>query len=145
MVRKFDFRLKPVLKHREIIEEQAAAKKATAQEEYRHNHDCLSDARDKLAGVIQDEQALNPFDMFSRLAYCDYMTGEIKRREITLNRSQKKLEKCSSNLVKAMQERSVIERLREKQLQAYNFDVLSTEQKEADEIAVRQYNLGKNR
>jgi len=73
------------------------------------------------------------------------MTAEIKRRENPLNRSQKKLEKCRSNLVKAMQERSVIERLQEKQLQAYNFDVLLTEQKEADEIAVRQYNLGKGR
>ena len=144
-MRKFDFRLKPVLKYREIVEEQAAAKKARAQDEYRHNHDCLSEARDKLAGAIQDEQALNPFDMFSRLTYCDYMTAEIKRRENTLNRSQKKLEKCRGNLVKAMQERSVIERLQEKQLQAYNFDVLLTEQKEADEIAVRQYNLGKGR
>jgi len=146
MMRKFQFRLEPVLKHREIIAEQAAVKKTRAQEEYQHNHDCLSDARNNLAGTVQDSQALNPFDMFNRLAYCDYMTGEIKRREITLNRSQKKLDKCRNHLVKAMQERSVMETLREKQLQAYNQLASSVEQKEIDELAVLMYNAAlKNR
>jgi len=141
MMRKFDFRLEPVLKHREIIEEQAATKKAKAQDEYQHNHDRLSEARNKLVGAVQDGQALNPFDMFNRLAYCDYMTGEIKRREITLNRSQKKLEKCSNQLVKAMQERLVMEKLRDKKLNLYNQAAETAEQKETDEMAVLMYNM----
>lgn len=144
-MRKFDFRLEPVLKYREIIEEQAAAKQAKAREEFRHNQEFLCEARDKLADSMQGDQPLNPFDMFNRLAYCDYMAGEVKRREKALHLSEKKLEKCRQNLVRAMQDRSVLEKLRNKQLDRYNLFISSTEQKETDEIALRQFNPGKDR
>ncbi|HBX23702.1 MAG TPA: flagellar export protein FliJ [Desulfotomaculum sp.] len=143
-MRKFDFRLEPVLKHREILEEQAAAQKASAQNEYRHHQDILNEARNKLAGATRDDQALNPFDMFNKLAYCDYMTSEVKRRETALNVSRHKLEKCRKNLVKTMQDRSVMEKLREKKLNIYNQTVVTAEQKETDEMAVLMYNVAVN-
>ncbi len=139
-MRKFDFRLEPVLKHREIIEEQAAVRHAGAQDEYRRNSEYLCDARDRLADV-REVQALDPFDMFNRTAFCSYMTEEIKRRETALHRSEKKLEKCRASLVKAMQNRSVLEKLREKELNIYNQTVSTVEQKETDEIAVSMYNM----
>lgn len=140
-MRKFDFRLESVLKHREIIEEQAAVKHAGARDEYRRSREYLCDAQNRLAGVVQEVQALNHFDIFNRTAFCDHMTDEIKRRETALHRSEKKLEKCRTNLVKAMQNRSVMEKLREKQQQLYNQAVSVAEQKEIDEIAVSMYNM----
>jgi len=140
-MRKFDFRLNTVLKHREIIEEQAAVKHAGARDEYRRNREYLCDAKNRLAGVVEEVQTLNPFDMFNRTAFCDYMTDEIKKRETALNRSERKLEKCRTNLVKAMQDRSVLEKLREKELNIYKQAVSAAEQKETDEIAVSMYNM----
>lgn len=140
-MKKFDFRLEPVLGYRRILEEQAALSQARAQDEYWHNFDILREARDKLACAVQDNQLLNPFDMFNRLAYCDYMAGEVKSNENAVNLSRKNLEKCRKNLVKAVQDRTVMEKLREKKLNTYNQVVSSAEQKETDEVAVRQYNM----
>jgi len=140
-LKRFVFRLEPVLEYRKIVEEQAAISHSQALEEYRYNSELLNDARNKLARAMQDNHRLDQFDMFNRLAYCDYMAGEVKKKETAVSMSRKKLEKCRKNLVKAVQERTVMEKLREKKLDIHNKTVASFEQKEMDEIAVRQYNM----
>ncbi|MCG8401346.1 MAG: flagellar export protein FliJ [Firmicutes bacterium] len=142
-MKKFNFRLEPVLGYRKILEEQAALRQVKAQEEYRQNHDVLCETRDRLACAVMDNQVLSPFDMFNRLAYCDYMAGEVKKKETALNLSRRKLEKCHKNLVQAVRDRTVMDKLREKKLSHYNHAATTAEQKETDEVAGRQYN--KNR
>ena len=140
-MKKFNFRLEPVLGYRKILEEQAALRQAKAQEEYRQNYDVLRETRDRLTCAVMDNQALQPFDMFNRLAYCDYMAGEVKKNEKALNLSRRKLDKCRKNLVQAVQDRTVMDKLREKKLSLHNHAATAAEQKETDELALRQYNM----
>lgn len=142
---KFDFRLEPVLKYRELVEEQAAAGKAKAQEEYHRHYEYLCRAKSDLANASLDNRALDPFDMFNRLAYCEYMTEEVKKREKVVNQSRRVLDQCRRNLIKAMQDRSVIEKLKDKHIKNQQLTVKHIEQKETDEVALKQYNQGKKR
>lgn len=137
-MRKFEFKLEPVLKHREACEEQAAIEQARALEEYRQHHDSLCAAREKLARV-QNVESTDPFDMLNKLNYCNYMAGDVKKKESILQSSLDKLDTCREKLVKAMQERFVMEKLKEKRLHSYNQAVSLVEQKENDETATRQF------
>jgi len=137
-LRKFEFKLEAVLKHREACEEQAAIEQARALEKYRQHHDRLCAAREKLAQV-QNVESTDLFDMLNKLNYCNHMVGEVKKKESILENSLNKLETCRENLVKAMQERFVMEKLKEKQLRSYNQVVSMFEQKENDDMATRQF------
>jgi len=138
-MRKYEFRLEPVLKHREAREEQAALEQARAHEEYLRHYDTLCNAREKLARAAQENHYLNPFDFFNNQIYCDYMAQEIRKQEAIVDKSRKNLEKCRKNLIKAMQDRSVMERLKEKQIRSYNIASAMHEQKETDDLATRQF------
>ncbi|MBF7081960.1 flagellar export protein FliJ [Desulfallas sp. Bu1-1] len=134
-MRKFEFRLEPVLKQREAREEQAALEQARALEEYNRKLRRLTEARENLARVAQSDCHAGLVDWFNKLAYCEFMACEVKQRELEVNRSNKKLERCRNNLVQAMQERTVIEKLKEKQFSTYKLAVSRLEQKELDELA----------
>ncbi len=138
-MRKFSFRLEPVLKQRAAAEERAALEQARAQEEYNCRYASYREAREKLARVAQDAAAEDLFDFVNKMSYCSYMHGEVKKREEMVHSARRKLENCRHKLVQAMQERSVLEKLREKQLNFYNLAAKRSEQKETDEIAIQRY------
>ncbi|WP_347491387.1 flagellar export protein FliJ [Desulfoscipio sp. XC116] len=140
-MKKFQFRLEPVLKHRGAREEKAALEQARAQEEYMHNYQVLCNTMEKLEQAAQGDQAMDQFDLFNTQAYCSYMTQEVRKQEAVLHSSGQKLAGCRKKLIKAMQERSIIEKLKENQLQSYNKFVASFVQKECDEIATQQFLL----
>lgn len=136
---KFEFRLEPVLKQREAREEQAALEQARALEEYNRKLRRLTEARENLARAMQMDNLVDPFDLYNRLFYCNAMAKEIKTREASLYQADKKLQYRRKNLIKAMQERSVLENLKEKQSKIYQAGVKKQEQKEIDEIALMLY------
>ncbi|SFQ97037.1 flagellar export protein FliJ [Desulfoscipio geothermicus] len=135
---KFSFRLEPVLKHREAREEKAALEQARAHEEYRRQYDNLCIARDKLNRAVQENCFASPVDIINQQIYCAYMIREIKKQEQVVDQSIKKFEQCRQKLVQAMQERSIMEKLKEKQFKAYNHAISIHEQKETDDLATRQ-------
>lgn len=139
MMQKFDFRLEPVLKLREAREEQATLEQARALEEYRVYNDNLNCAKEKLNQASQSDLPDNSFDYFNRLTYCEHMSREVKNIETGLKKKHKQLKKCRHNLVQAMQERSVMENLKEKQLESYKFVANTYAQKETDEVAIQQF------
>lgn len=138
-MKKFKFRLEPVLKHREAREEQAAKEHARALEEYRRNYDNLCTAREKFTMAVQTHQPVNQFEYLNQITYCEYMSKEIKNLEAISNSSRKKFDKCQENLIKAMMDRSVMEKLKEKQLRSYKLMSDILEQKEIDNIAAQLF------
>ncbi|HHT22783.1 MAG TPA: FliJ family protein, partial [Bacteroidales bacterium] len=71
--------------------------------------------------------------------YCDHMAGEVKKREFDFKKSDQRLEHCRDKLVLAMQERTVLEKLKEKQYSQYKLVTSRLEQKELDDIAIGRY------
>jgi len=140
-VRQYKFRLEQVLKYRETCEEKAAINQARALEEYNSCYELFRDARDRLDQARQTQSFNDAFDLLNSLAYCETMESEVKKREAVMQKSNKKLKKCRQKLVEAMQDRSVMEKLKEKDLQNYHETVGTRLQKETDEMATRQYNL----
>ncbi|AGL01655.1 flagellar export protein FliJ [Desulfoscipio gibsoniae] len=136
---KFKFRLEPVLKHREVQEEQAAKEHARALEEYRQNNENLCAARERYAMAIQTYKPVNQFEYLNQITYTEYMTKEIKNLEAITSSSRRKFERCRENLVQAMMDRSIIEKLKEKQFRSYKLAANVLEQKENDGIATQLF------
>ncbi len=136
---KFKFRLEPVLKHREVQEEQAAKEHARALEEYRRNNDNLCAAREKYAIAMQTYKPVSPNEYLDQITYCDYMTKEIENLEAIAGSSREKSEKCQENLVQAMMKRSIMEKVKEKEFNTYKTKSNMLEQKENDEIATKLF------
>jgi len=138
-MRQYSFRLEQVLKLREAHEGKAAREQASANEEYRLNYNKYCDARDKLASAQALDKLVDPFDLMNRIFYCDSAARELSIRETTLAKSQVKLEQCKRNLIQAMQGRSVIDKLKQKDRQNYEHELNLIDQRETDEIANRQF------
>lgn len=138
-MKKFQFRLEPVLKHRESCEEMAAQEQARVLREYQQNYAVLQEAREKLARAAQGCRVMDQFDLINMQAYCNYMSDEVQKREIALYNTSQKLEESRKKLIKAMQDKSVVARLKENQLHCYNRQLLACVQKENDEIAIQQF------
>jgi len=135
--------MEQVLNLRESREEKAALEQARAMEEYRINYENLCSAREILARAEKTDVTADPFDLFNKLAYCEAMAGEVKNHELILKSTSEKLEQCRRKLMKAMQDRSVMEKLKLKEHRNYQHIMAVREQKENDEMAARQYIFNK--
>ena len=74
-----------------------------------------------------------------RSAYIDSMRAQAKMLEGQMRRLNEKLEKKRVELVAASQEEKVMEKLRERELKAFNEAAQKAENAFLDEIAVRRY------
>lgn len=128
-----------MLKHREVQEEQAAKEQARALAEYKQNNDNLCAAREKYNMAIQTFKPVNQFEYLNQITYCEYMAKQIKNLEAVTNRSRKKFEKCQKKLIHATMERSIMEKLKEKQFRLYKLAANALEQKEIDGIATQLF------
>lgn len=136
-MQKFQFRLEPVLKLREAREKQAALEQARALEDYNRKLRHLDEARDNLERAMQLDNLVDPFDLYNKLFYCNAMTQEVEKRETMFFHAGKMLQHCRKKLVQVMQEKSVMENLKEKQLNTYKACLARQQQKEIDEMATR--------
>lgn len=138
-MRQYSFRLEQVLKLREAHEDKAAREQARANEEYRLNYHNFCDARDRLATAQAISGLADPFDLLNQTLYCASAAVELSKREALLAKSRTKLEQCKKNLIQAMQNRSVLEKLKQKDRQNYDHELYLIDQRETDEIANRQF------
>ncbi|SFF95903.1 flagellar FliJ protein [Desulfotomaculum arcticum] len=138
-MRQYSFRLEQVLKLREAHEDKAAWEQARANEEYKLNYHKFCDARDKLAAAQTIGGMIDSFDLLNQTLYCASAAVELSKREALLAKSRTKLEQCKNNLIQAMQDRSVMEKLKHKDRQKYDHELNLVDQKETDEIANRQF------
>ena len=74
-----------------------------------------------------------------RSAYIDSMRAQAKMLEGQMRRLNEKLEKKRVELIAASQEEKVMEKLRERELKAFNEAAQKAENAFLDEIAVRRY------
>ncbi|WP_027363327.1 flagellar export protein FliJ [Desulfotruncus alcoholivorax] len=138
-MRRYSFRLEQVLKLREAHEEKAAREQARAYEEYKLVYNRYCDARDKLASAQAPVDLFDPFDLMNQVFYCDSAAVELSKREATLAKSRAKLEQCKKNVIQAMQNRTIMEKLKQKDRRNYDHEINLIDQRETDEIANRQY------
>jgi len=78
-------------------------------------------------------------ELSMRSAYIDSMRGRERMLEGQMRRLNEKLEKKRVELIAASQEEKVMEKLRERELKAYNEALQKAENAFLDEVAVRRY------
>lgn len=135
MVRRFDFRLEPILKYR--IGEEETAKRAhfQAQEDYLRRNAELEKTNSVLDEVLgmENSGSLDIRDGFNIMLYRDMLVNTRDRQRKEVATAREKVVTARQIVVEARRQRLVIEKLKEKRYQEYKKEAALVEQKNMDE------------
>lgn len=134
-MRKFTFRLEPVLKHRQVLEEQAARELAHAQRELLDQQKKLFNIEESLQKTFQ-EAGPGVCDLAALLnenLYREYLTILRNCQQEEVSKAYARTEECRLHTVQKRRDRMMLEKLKEKKLTAYLEDAKRASQKELDE------------
>lgn len=144
----FKFRLQSVLFFRSTLEEKAQLALAREQrllEEQRQRLQRFRDARQEImAELEQRKQVAMAASLYA--IYVDGLLGmeaAIERQLSAVAGQEQVVEASRQELARRMQDRKVIERLKEKDLQLFIAETMKREQKQSDEQAILRYGKGR--
>lgn len=140
---RFVFRLAPVLRQRERIEEEkkqllAIAQRTLAQaEEHRQQ---LRDRREALAyELIAEHRKLDVEGLRMAYAHLDFLAREITAADWHVASCSRAVDVARDVLVRATKDRKILDRLRERQKEAFDYEQQRIEQRDLDEANSRRY------
>lgn len=143
-MKRFSFRLEPVLNYRKLVEDREG-------EKLRGIHLAIQRARktrDEIALKIEQgletlksraQGAVDVEEIKMMSIYIDQLRGQMEETQKGITRLEKDREVQLAALLKARKGREVVERLKEDRLSDYRKEVLALEQKMLDELSVTQF------
>ena len=140
---RFVFRLAPVLRQRERIEEQkkqllAAAQRALADAEAQR--DQLKIRREMLAReLIEEHRNLDAEGLRLAYAHLDFLAREIRAADYLVASRTRELNLAREILVRATKDRKILDRLQERQKEAFDLEQSRIEQRDLDDANSRRY------
>jgi flagellar protein FliJ len=140
---RFVFRLAPVLRQRERIEEQkkllfAREQRVLADAEARR--EMLRGKRESLAlELILEHRKLDFEGLRLAYAHLDFLAREITAADWHVAACQQALERAREVLVRATKDRKILDRLQERQRDAFKREEFRREQRELDDDNARRY------
>jgi len=143
----FHFKLEPVLTVRQNVEEQFQFRLAREQMILNGHKTRLVDLEARRQEIIADFEELKK-QLLSGARFGYFMDSiRIKEEQIriqvnTVKSQEQVVEEARGKLTQAMQQRKIVEVIREKQLQEYLFDVRKKEEIENDEQVVLRHGRG---
>lgn len=144
----FKFRLQSVLFFRTSLEEKAQLALSRAQrllEEHRQRLEQLTEERQTMMADLEQRKQ----GAMTASLYALYVEGLlVKEREMvdqadTVAGQERVVETSRQELARRMQDRKVMDRLKEKDYQLFVADTLQREQKQSDEQAILRYGKGR--
>lgn len=144
MAKRFAFRLEPVLRYRSQLENEKQREFAAVQTEYNAKEDQVRNLNQLFVQVQQrfGQAKTAGNDVKLWMSYQSYL-NDIKNSIFNCLSEQqkirKRLEQKRAELVQAARRRRVLEKLREKRFADHVRENNRMEQKELDEIALRNY------
>jgi len=141
----YKFSLEPVLKYRKLLEEDiqkdfAVLKRQLLDEKVRLSN--FEQVRDRFSGELQQKQ-VKSISVSDILLYTDYLqevSKEIKKQSEKILEAEKRVDQKREELVGAMKNRKIIDRLREKGLKTHAQELSKKEQDLMNEVAVNIFN-----
>ena len=141
----YKFSLEPVLKYRKLLEEDlqkdfAVLKRQLLDEKVRLSN--FEQVRDRFSGELQQKQ-VKSISVSDILLYTDYLqevSKEIKKQSEKILEAEKRVDQKREELVGAMKNRKIIDRLREKGLKAHVQELSKKEQDLMNEAAINIFN-----
>lgn len=144
-MKKFQFRLQKVLQHRQILEQLAQADHMQAMSELNAEVQRLEELKEQKHGFFQRrfESQTRGGTNIAELSHIDLCIQghdlRIKLQTQKVQEKEKLVEEKRQILSKAAQEVKIIEKLKEREKEAFMADFLKHEQAEADEHSVLRF------
>ena len=143
-MKKFEFRLEPLLKFRKLQEENAQTKAAQANNVYLEEVEIEKQLKEKLQTVFdsfRNSQLTGmTVDQLKRFScFIDKFNGDLARQTENVRIAEMKRREALQELEEAVKNRKLVDKLKERRFQEYQFDLLNAEQKMLDEIGTQQY------
>jgi len=144
-MKRFNFRLKKVLKHREIVENLRKEKLGKAKSELKKESDLLRKMEDTRRRTREEwkERRSNLISLPEALIYETYlerMDEEVGLQTTKAAQLSQKVEKTRQDLLEASQEKKIVEKLKERREEEYSNEMKRFEQGISDEASVNQFN-----
>ncbi len=144
-MKRFNFRLKKVLKHREIVENLRKEKLGKAKSELKKERDLLRKMEDTRRRTREElkERRSNLISLPEALIYETYlerMDEEVGLQTTKAVQLSQKVEKTRQDLLEASQEKKIVEKLKERREEEYSNEMKRFEQGLSDEASVNQFN-----
>ena len=141
----FQFPLQPLLNHRRHVEEKLQKEMAALQRQLdaeRQRADALCHSlvnhRQRLDSMQRSGD--NAGNLLMVVRHLAHLAVEVSRQEETLRCAAQHFEEKRSDLIEAVKQRKVMEKLEEKARQAYQDEVGKKEMRLINEIAIGRYN-----
>ncbi len=140
----FKFKLQSVLEYRINLEEKIQGEFSQAKrdlEEHRAALKALIAQREKLINDLRNlkQMAIPADDIASMISSVDYVRNQEKTQEEIIQKAREALEQKRSELMEAVKNRKVIEKLRDKHAEEYRIEQGELEQKNSDEMSVLKF------
>ena len=141
----YKFSLEPVLKYRKLLEEDLQKDFAVLKRQLLDERERLSNfeqVRERFSEELQQKQMKN-FNVSDILLYTDFLqevSKEIEKQSKKILEAEKRVDHKREELVGAMKNRKIIDRLREKGLKAHVQELSKKEQSLMNEAAINIFN-----
>ncbi len=144
---KFSFRLQAVLKLKSQLEEKAKGEFAMAMLKLQAERRKLQQIQQEQSGCMEElrqheETGITVGRLKEFNAYIMLLRDHITEQKIAVNEARENADKHREKLIKAVQEREILEKLRERKYEEFLQSVRKDEQKHLDEVAGYKYYLG---
>lgn len=141
---KFVYRMQSILDVKEKLEEQAKNEFAKARIHLDEEIAVLDKIKARRSeyeeeGRILRQSVLDIKKLTENQYAIDRIDEAVAAQEIEVQKAQKELDKASANLVKAMQETKIQNKLKEKAFEQFKKDLVAQEMKEVDELTSYTY------
>ncbi|HAU32310.1 MAG: Flagellar export protein FliJ [Desulfotomaculum sp. 46_296] len=131
---KFVFPLEKVLKYRLSVEEAARQAMAEAQERYDLNKRILDEMyKTYESSLVQDDTGAEASWVIRQNNYRLYLAKCIEKQQELLSGLQNEINEVRAKLIRAWQERSILEKVREKSYHRYQLEEKNKEKFQNDE------------
>ncbi|NLK00516.1 MAG: flagellar export protein FliJ [Clostridia bacterium] len=137
----FKFGLERVLRYKDLIVGQREAELREAAEKHNSHRRQLARLEELMEQRRKEFFAgrLEPHRLIHRSAAIQFLQQQIIEQKKLLVQASKKVRESRGRLVEAKQEHQVLEKLKERHLLEYGYEMAKREQKELDEIATSAY------
>jgi len=140
---RFVFRLAPVLRQRERVEEQKKLFLAREQRvlvDAEARREMLRGRREALAReLIAEHRKLDYEGLRLAYAHLDFLARELTAADYHVAACTQAVERAREVLVRATKDRKILDRLQERQREAFKREELRVEQRELDDSNARRY------
>jgi flagellar export protein FliJ len=142
-VAKFAFRLDPVLDHRQRLEDEQQRALAAVQLELHQAEAQRDDYVTRRAAMrqrlISHHDEMDSVDLRATYAHCDYLDRSIVAQQAMVDAIKVRADKERAKLVLKVQDKKVLEVLKERRRETFEAESSAREQRESDEINSRHY------